>query len=116
MAAAEGHHAAVVVLSCGKCMAANGFSPLAIPQNYHEDLAARFDLADELLNRMKAANILYDKNENGAFFQYYSQLYGDGLFFEIVERGGGYGGYGTANAPFRIAAQGNSGSWKASSG
>ena len=105
MAAAEGHHVAVVILSCGKCMAANGFSPLSIPQNYYENLAARFDLADELLNRMKAANILYDKNENGAFFQYYSQLYGDGLFFEIVERGDGYGGYGTANAPFRIAAQ-----------
>ena len=76
-------------LTSAECMAANGFSPLAIPQDYYEDLAARFDLADELLNRMKAANILYDKNENGTFFQYYSQLYGDGLFFEIVERGGG---------------------------
>ena len=77
------------IFASAECLAANGFSPLAIPQDYYEDLAARFDLADELLNRMKAANILYDKNENGAFFQYYSQLYGDGLFFEIVERGGG---------------------------
>ena len=49
---------------------------------------------------MKAANILYDENENSAFFQYYSQLFGDGLFFEIVERKGGYDGYGTANDPF----------------
>ena len=88
-----------------ECMAANGFSPLSIPQNYYEDLAARFDLADDLLKRMKAANILYDESENGAFFQYYSQPFGNGLFFEIVEREGGYDGYGTPNAPFQIAAQ-----------
>jgi 4-hydroxyphenylpyruvate dioxygenase len=27
------------------------------------------------------------------------------MFFEIVERRGGYAGYGAPNAPFRIAAQ-----------
>ncbi len=93
------------IFASAERMAANGFSPLSIPQNYYDDLAACFDLADDLLARMKAANILYDKNENGAFFQYYSQPYGDGLFFEVVERESGYDGYGTANAPFRIAAQ-----------
>ena len=41
----------------------------------------------------------------GEFFQLYSRSYGEGLFFEIVERRAGYRGYGAANAPFRIAAQ-----------
>ena len=34
----------------------------------------------------------------------YSQPYGDGFFFEIVQRVGRYQGYGAANAPYRIAA------------
>ena len=37
------------IFASAECMAANGFSPLSIPQNYYEDLAARFDLADDLL-------------------------------------------------------------------
>ena len=54
---------------------------------------------------MKASQILYDCDEGGEFFQYYSRPDANGLFFEIVERRGGYAGYGAANAPFRIAAQ-----------
>ena len=54
---------------------------------------------------MRSRNILYDRDEGGDFFQLYSQTYGEGFFFEIVERRGGYRGYGAANAPFRIAAQ-----------
>jgi len=32
-------------------------------------------------------------------------MYGEGFFFEIVERRDGYKGYGAPNAQFRIAAQ-----------
>src|SRR3546814_13286053 len=35
----------------------------------------------------------------------YSPNFGEGFFFEIVQRRGGYRGYGGPNAPFRIAAQ-----------
>ena len=93
------------IFASAECMAANGFVALSISLNYYEDLAARYDLSADLLNRMKAANVLYDKSENGEFFHYYSLPYGDGMFFEIVERKNGYDGYGIANAPFRIAAQ-----------
>ena len=55
--------------------------------------------------RLRAENILYDRDEAGEFFQLYSQSYGEGFFFEILERRNGYLGYGAANAPFRIAAQ-----------
>ena len=50
-------------------------------------------------------NILYDRDEHGEYFQLYSPNFGEGFFFEIVERRDGYRGYGAPNAPFRIAAQ-----------
>ncbi|WP_295513074.1 bifunctional sugar phosphate isomerase/epimerase/4-hydroxyphenylpyruvate dioxygenase family protein [uncultured Sulfitobacter sp.] len=86
-------------------MAKRGFKPLPMSDNYYADLAARFDLDPAVLARLKAGNILYDEDANGAFFQFYSQPYAGGMFFEIVERRGGYKGYGAPNAPFRIAAQ-----------
>ena len=55
--------------------------------------------------RLKAAHILYDRDEAGEYFQLYSRTWGEGFFFEILERRGGYKGYGAVNAPFRIAAQ-----------
>jgi 4-hydroxyphenylpyruvate dioxygenase len=86
-------------------MTALGFETLPIPQNYYDDLAARFDVEPEALARMKAANILYDRDAGGEFMQCYSREAVGGLFIEIVQRGPGYSGFGAANAPFRIAAQ-----------
>ena len=84
----------------------NGFKPLQISPNYYEDLDARFGLDDEMFDRLKSGNILYDRDDNGGeYFQLYSPIYGEGFFFEIVERRGGYNGYGAANSQFRIAAQ-----------
>jgi 4-hydroxyphenylpyruvate dioxygenase len=81
------------------------FSPLPISPNYYADLATRFDLSEDLLARMQSSNILYDRDAGGEFFQLYSRPFAGGMFFEIVERRGGYTGYGAPNAPFRIAAQ-----------
>lgn len=83
-----------------------GFSFLEISPNYFADLQARFGLEDAFVARLKQYNILYDRDGSGGeYFQLYSNLYGDGFFFEIVERRGGYNGYGAPNAQFRIAAQ-----------
>ncbi|MEN3146253.1 TIM barrel protein [Neorhizobium sp. IRAMC:178] len=81
----------------------NGFKPLAISPNYYGDVEARFGLDAELSERLKEENILYDRDEHGEYFQLYSMTYGEGFFFEIVERRG-YRGYGAPNAIFRIAA------------
>lgn len=81
----------------------NGFKPLPISPNYYGDVEARFGLDPELTERLKCGNILYDRDEHGEYFQLYSTTYGEGFFFEIVERKG-YRGYGAANAIFRIAA------------
>ncbi len=80
-----------------------GFKSLHISSNYYDDVEARFGLDPELTERMKARNILYDRDDHGEYFQLYSGTYGEGFFFEVVERRG-YRGYGAANAIFRIAA------------
>ncbi|MDH5798826.1 MAG: VOC family protein, partial [Paracoccaceae bacterium] len=93
------------IFKAADALAANGFAALPIPRNYFGDVAARLGLEDEFVAKLKSRNILYDRDENGEYFQIFSKTYGDGMFFEIVERRGGYGGYGAANAPFRVAAQ-----------
>jgi 4-hydroxyphenylpyruvate dioxygenase len=81
----------------------NGFEPLPISPNYYGDIEARFGLDPALTERLKADNILYDRDDHGEYFQIYSTTFGEGFFFEIVQRSG-YRGYGAANAIFRIAA------------
>ncbi|SDG58060.1 bifunctional sugar phosphate isomerase/epimerase/4-hydroxyphenylpyruvate dioxygenase family protein [Pelagibacterium luteolum] len=86
-------------------LAKTGFVPLVISPNYFADLQARFGLENDFVARLEANNILYDRDGEGEYFQLYSTLYGDGFFFEIVERRAPYPGYGAPNAQFRIAAQ-----------
>lgn len=86
-------------------LADSGFEPLDLSPNYFDDLEARFDLDPAMLRRMREANILYDADDKGEFFQMYSRPFAGQMFFEIVERRGAYAGYGAPNAPFRIAAQ-----------
>jgi 4-hydroxyphenylpyruvate dioxygenase len=93
------------IFASAAAMSDAGFRALEIPPNYYDDLVARFSLEEQTAERFRAANILYDRDEGGEFFQFYSPMFGEGFFFEIVERRGGYRGYGGPNAPFRIAAQ-----------
>lgn len=82
-----------------------GFKALPISQNYYLDLVTRFDLDEDFVTALRRHNLLYDEDRNGAYLQLYSLPYGDGFFFEIVERRGSYAGYGAANASYRTAAQ-----------
>jgi 4-hydroxyphenylpyruvate dioxygenase len=82
-----------------------GFDPLKISPNYYLDIEARFELPSEFVDHLRRFNVLYDRDEDGEFFQFYGPTFGEGMFIEIVERRGGYAGYGAPNAPFRIAAQ-----------
>ena len=93
------------IFASAQRLEACGFAPLPIARNYYADLAARFDIDAATLARLRAQNILYDEDARGKFFQLYSRPFADGMFFEIVQRTGGYEGYGGPNAPFRIAAQ-----------
>jgi 4-hydroxyphenylpyruvate dioxygenase len=93
------------IFAAAAALRANGFEPLHISPNYYDDVEARFGLDPDLADLLRAKNILYDRDDGGEYFQLYSPNYGEGFFFEIVERRGGYRGYGAPNAPFRIAAQ-----------
>ncbi|TPE49590.1 bifunctional sugar phosphate isomerase/epimerase/4-hydroxyphenylpyruvate dioxygenase family protein [Amaricoccus solimangrovi] len=93
------------IFATAEALRAGGFEGLVISPNYFDDVEARFGLDPEFADRLRALHILYDRDEHGEYFQLYSPNYGEGFFFEIVERRGGYRGYGAPNAPFRIAAQ-----------
>ncbi|HSI40117.1 MAG TPA: TIM barrel protein [Xanthobacteraceae bacterium] len=93
------------IFQTAAALRANGFEALALSPNYHDDVEARFGLDPELADRLRAENILYDRDEHGEYLQLYAPTWGEGFIFEIVERRGGYRGYGAPNAPFRIAAQ-----------
>ena len=83
---------------------ANGVELLPIPENYYDDLEARFALDAALLDRLRTGNILYDRDGGAEFFHVYTRTLPGGFFFEIVQRRD-YRGYGAVNAPIRLAAQ-----------
>ncbi|AJX35970.1 MULTISPECIES: bifunctional sugar phosphate isomerase/epimerase/4-hydroxyphenylpyruvate dioxygenase family protein [pseudomallei group] len=86
--------------------AADGVPFLRIPRNYYDDLAARYALPDETIEVLSRHHLLYDRDETGGeFLHAYTELVDNRFSFEIVERRGGYDGYGAANAAVRLAAQ-----------
>lgn len=81
-----------------------GLPFLEIGPNYYDDIEARFALEPELLERLRAANILYDRDEQGEYFQFYSRAVAKRVFFEVVQRRD-YDAFGAANAAIRLSAQ-----------
>ncbi len=81
-----------------------GLPFLEIGPNYYADLEARFGLDSALVEQMAALNILYDRDDQGEYFQFYSRAIAKRVFFEVVERRG-YDAYGAANASIRLNAQ-----------
>jgi 4-hydroxyphenylpyruvate dioxygenase len=78
---------------------------LPIPNNYYEDIGARWALDDDRLAMLRAHNILYDRDDAGEFLHAYTDPFDDRFFFEVVQRVGDYQQYGAANASVRMAAQ-----------
>ena len=77
---------------------------LTIPDNYYEDLDARYGLEPELIERMRTLGVLYDRTKGGEFFHIYTKTFDERFFFEILERRN-YDLFGAANTPVRLAAQ-----------
>lgn len=77
---------------------------LSMPPNYYDDLAARFEFPEGELETYRELGILYDRDRHGEFRHCYTRTVGR-VFFELVQRDGGYQGYGAQNAPVRLAAQ-----------
>jgi 4-hydroxyphenylpyruvate dioxygenase len=101
------HHLAFAtrdIFAAARAMTAAGVCILPIPANYYDDIIARFELADDLADRMREFNILYDRSDSAELFQFYTLAFDDRFFFEVVQRNGGYDLYGAPNAPVRMAA------------
>jgi 4-hydroxyphenylpyruvate dioxygenase len=81
-----------------------GVTFLPIPDNYYDDLAARFDLEVAILGTIRELGILYDRVKGGEFFHIYTPTFEHRFFFEIVQRRD-YDLFGAANTPVRLAAQ-----------
>ncbi len=92
------------VLASARAARARGLRQLPIPDNYYDDLMARFALPDADVQEMRDLGVLYDRVNEGEFRHFYTATVGE-VFFEVVERRGGYDGYGAANASVRLAAQ-----------
>jgi 3-dehydroshikimate dehydratase len=81
---------------------AAGVPMLAIPANYYDDLEARLGVDTTELREL---DLLYDRDAGGGeLLQAFTAVRGR-VFFELLERRGGYAGYGAANTPVRMAAQ-----------
>jgi 4-hydroxyphenylpyruvate dioxygenase len=92
------------IFAAAEAVRAAGGALLPIPGNYYDDLASRTDLDAARIDRMRAHAVLYDHSGDGGFLHFYTPLIGRRLFFEVVQRSGGYDGYGAANTPVRMAA------------
>jgi 4-hydroxyphenylpyruvate dioxygenase len=85
-------------------MRARGADFLKIPDNYYDDIEAKYGLDAATMTALRDNQILYDREGDGEFFQVYTHAFDDRFFFEIVERRN-YHGFGAANAAIRLAAQ-----------
>jgi 4-hydroxyphenylpyruvate dioxygenase len=85
-------------------MRARGADFLKIPDNYYDDIEAKYGLDAAMMTALRDNQILYDREGDGEFFQIYTHVFDERFFFEIVERRN-YRGFGAANAAIRLAAQ-----------
>lgn len=96
------------LLATAERLHARGLATLPMPDNYYDDLEAKFGLDPAFLERLRQAGALYDRDEDGEYLQIYTQSFDERFFLELVERRGGYRGFGAANASIRLAAQARS--------
>jgi 4-hydroxyphenylpyruvate dioxygenase len=90
------------VLALARRARAAGAPLLDIPDNYYDDLDARLAPAD--IDELRELGVLYDRDAEGEFRHFYTYVLGGRVFFEAVQRSGGYAGYGEVNGPVRMAA------------
>lgn len=64
----------------------NGVEMLPIPSNCYDDLESRGLVGATEIERMRAHNILYDRDGDAEYLQVYAAARASGVLFEIVER------------------------------
>lgn len=93
------------IFNAANALLARGVRLLQMPDNYYEDLSARFEIRPAEIDRLRRHHILYDEDTaGGRYWQVFTRAHGD-FFLELVQRDGGYQGYGASNSPVRRATQ-----------
>ena len=101
------HHIALEttdIFATARALAEAGAPVLQIPQNYYDDLGARYSLDENRLAELASLNLLYEKAGDSEFLHLYTLPFEDRFFFEFVQRNDGYDLYGASNAGVRMAA------------
>ena len=81
-----------IAFSCDDIFAAvadmrkRGADFLNIPDNYYDDIEAKYDLDATTMAALRDNQILYDREGDGEFFQIYTHTFDERFFFEIVQR------------------------------
>ncbi|MFM2057872.1 MAG: hypothetical protein RLY71_2257 [Pseudomonadota bacterium] len=93
------------LLATMTALRAQGAPMLPVPDNYHDDLDAKYALAPDFLAALRSAGVFYERDaQGGEFLHAYAAPFDDRFEFEFIERRGGYDLYGSTNSPFRLAA------------
>jgi len=101
------HHIALEttdIFAAARALQAAGAPVLKIPQNYYDDLGARYSLDPARLAELANLNLLYERAGDGEFLHLYTLPFEERFFFEFVQRINGYDHYGASNAGMRMAA------------
>jgi 4-hydroxyphenylpyruvate dioxygenase len=88
-----------------RALRARGIALMPVPDNYYVDLDARFGLGDDVINHLREHRLLYDRVGDAELLHAYTGVLSSGFYVEVLERRGGYEGYGSANTHVRLAAQ-----------
>ena len=92
------------LVATARALRTAGAPLLPLPANYADDLDARFELPAELLAAIRDHGLMYEEDDRGGYLHLATEVLGDRVFFEFVQRLHGYDGYGTTDAPIRMAA------------
>jgi 4-hydroxyphenylpyruvate dioxygenase len=88
-----------------RSLRAAGVPLMPVPDNYYVDLDARFGLDPALLDDLRDHQLLYDRQGDGELLHAFTMPLATGFHVELLERHGGYDGYGSASTHVRLAAQ-----------
>lgn len=93
------------VVATVAALRAQGAPLLPVPDNYYDDLDAKYALDPAFLAALRSSGVFYERDaQGGEYLHAYAAPFDDRFEFEFIERRGGYDLYGATNSPFRLAA------------
>ena len=93
------------IVASARAMRERGAPILRIPGNYYDDLDARLSPSTDFLSVLREHSILYDRDADGEFLHFFTEMLGSRVFFAVVQRIDDYRRFGDPQSvPLRMAA------------